>query len=311
MSKENENEQEEAAEVEEKEEGELFDEDLIGVDTSVAEEDFDLDVTPSDEELEDVEIPEETAEEEVEDEESGPESEEEGGDSEEDAEEAGAEEVEEPDQDVEDEEEPDYLKIINEQAAEIAALKGQIPRAEEEQAVEEEVEEEAPSERSAPGRMVDFVGDLDIDDIAAEPETFNQVMNNVMGKAAEEATRKTLLSIPHVVQQQVTFLLEVKTAAEKFWKENEDLKPVTEMVKQAIEKEVAENPDKSYDELFASAGEKIRKTLKLTKKALTSKEDEDEGAETVLPKTTSTRKQRVEALSKIEREIDELDGFQP
>jgi hypothetical protein len=309
MGKKNENEQEEVAEVEERE-GELFDEDLLDVDTSVAEEDFDLDVTPSDEELEDVEIPEETAEEEVEDEESGPESEEEGGDSEEDAEEAGAEEVEEPGQDVEDEEEPDYLKIINEQAAEIAALKGQIPRAEEEP--EEEVEEEAPAvEQPAPGRMVDFVGDLDIDDIAAEPETFNQVMNNVMGKAAEEATRKTLLSIPHVVQQQVTFLLEVKTAAEKFWKENEDLKPVTEMVKQAIEKEVAENPDKSYDELFASAGEKIRKTLKLTKKALTSKEDEDEGAETVLPKTTSTRKQRVEALSKIEREIDELDGFQP
>ena len=286
--------------------GDFFDE--MGLDDILnpKDEDLDEDVTPSDEELEEVEDPpeeEEEVEEETED--AVLDEEDEGGGEEEEGE---AEEEEEPE---EEEEAVDYLAILNQQAAEIAELKKGVVKeepAEEEEVVEQDVQPAA-EESSVKLEPIDFLKDLDIDDVAAEPETFNQVMNSVLKHATTIATQQVLRSIPNVVYQQVNYVTQIQRVAEAWWKENEDLKPVTNLVTQAIDKEAAENPGKSFEEIFNEAGKKIRKTLGLAKKVV-EKDGVDDNP-SILPTKTTSRKQRATAKSKLQRDLDDMLDFQP
>ena len=118
----------------------------------------------------------------------------------------------------------------------------------------------------------DFIGDLDLDDLTRDKESFNKLLNSIYTKAVEDARKltseKVLLSIPDIVKNNINLLSALREASDKFYNDNKDLVPFKKVVATVFEEIAAENPDKKYNELMSLVGPEARKRLELHKKAV-------------------------------------------
>ncbi|MHA1289115.1 MAG: hypothetical protein ACTSPB_17135 [Candidatus Thorarchaeota archaeon] len=136
-----------------------------------------------------------------------------------------------------------------------------------------------PPSTSAPTTEVpisdqDFIGDIDLDELTRDPDKLNKLLNNVFKKGVETArdfvksgSEGVLKAIPDIVKHNLTVITTLKKASDKFYEENEDLKPFKKVVAAVFEEIAAENPDKSYEENFKGLADEVRKRLDLQKKA--------------------------------------------
>jgi len=126
----------------------------------------------------------------------------------------------------------------------------------------------------APILEIDFIGDLDLDDLTRDPDEFNKLLNKIYKKgveyAREEAKRygeTVIKSIPDIVKSNIVLANRLKQIHDKFYEENKDLVPWKKVVGAVFEELLAENPDKSYEELLPQVAAETRKRLELHKKA--------------------------------------------
>ncbi len=131
--------------------------------------------------------------------------------------------------------------------------------------VETEVKVEAPV--VDPGKPIDFVGDLDIDDVASDKETLNKVLNEVMKHATVNIATNVLKSIPGIVMNQTAEHMNIKTATDEFYGENKDLLPVRNVVANVANQLHADSPDLTIPEIFTQAAVKTREVLGMKKQA--------------------------------------------
>jgi len=149
---------------------------------------------------------------------------------------------------------------------------------------EEKVEKEEPIKFEEQ----DFVGELDIEELVHDPKEFNKLLNNIYQKAVTD-TRQilgegVLRSIPDIVKTNIGIMTNLKKASEKFYEDNEDLKPFKKVVAAVFEEITSEHPDKKYDEVLNEVGDEVRKRLDLKKESVKKKGVDDKGNPPKLPR---------------------------
>jgi len=117
----------------------------------------------------------------------------------------------------------------------------------------------------------DFIGELDIEELIRDPKEFNKLLNTLYQKAVTD-TRKVLgegvlRSIPDIVKTNIAVMSNLKKASDKFYEDNEDLKPFKKVVGAVFEDLSSQSPEKKFDELLADVGDEVRKRLDLQKVA--------------------------------------------
>ena len=121
----------------------------------------------------------------------------------------------------------------------------------------------------------DFLGELDLDEVTRNPKEFNKLLNKIYKQAVTD-TRKVLgegilRTIPDIVKTNIAAITNLQKARDKFYDDNEDLKPFKKVVGVVFEELAAENPDKKYDEVLSDVGDEVRKRLELQKNATSAK----------------------------------------
>jgi hypothetical protein len=141
----------------------------------------------------------------------------------------------------------------------------------------EEVKKEEPKETSLTFEPQDFIGDQDPEDIVRDKDSFNKLLNNIYTKGITDARKliseHVLLSIPDIVKANVEIVTTLRETSEKFYADNEDLKPFKRVVAAVFEDLASKNPDKKYTEIMDEVGNEARKRLNLQKAATKKKDD--------------------------------------
>lgn len=161
----------------------------------------------------------------------------------------------------------------------------------------------------------DFLGeDFDPEDLTAE--TLNTILNKVF-KAGVETANKTitegvLRSIPDVVKANIVTLSTLSQATEKFYSENEDLKPFKRVVATVYEELASDNPDWDVAKILEEVEKETRKRLELYKKAVDK--DKKGGGSTrpntpPVPKGRHARQEKQKSIqSDLQAEIDAMNA---
>lgn len=158
-------------------------------------------------------------------------------------------------------------------------------------------------------KEVDFLGDEDPEDLIRDPKKFNALLNKIRSSAIEDGKKlgveSVLRSIPDIVKTNIVAVGELTKARDKFYEDNEDLRPFNKVVAAVFEEVAAKNPDKKFDELFKEVASESRKRLELHKKIV----NKDRTNHPNLPhkKPTKRQSQTGPNLSGIEKEISEMD----
>jgi hypothetical protein len=162
---------------------------------------------------------------------------------------------------------------------------------------------------------IDFIGDLNMDDVTADKKIFNQVINNAVMKAIENAEKfikpnvlnETLLSIPNVISSQIKEQAYINSAVDKFYEENSDLTNVKNTVGLVAQNIATEHPDYDITTLFNEAAKATRVMLKLPEasKIIENNEKVSEFQKPAFAANTSKRSTSVK-VSDLQRELDEL-----
>lgn len=142
--------------------------------------------------------------------------------------------------------------------------------AEKEKVKEPELEPEQPPE---PPPLTfeeqDFIGDIDLDELARDPKEFNNLLNNLYKKAVTDTrnllAENILRAIPEIVRSNITVMDNLKKASDEFYTNNQDLQPFKKVVATVFEEVASNNPGKPFEDLFPMVADEARKRLDLHK----------------------------------------------
>ncbi len=224
--------------------------------------------------------------------------------------EAGSEETKEGEAESEASEDLDGQQRIEGLIAEIDRLSGLLvtkalvkTEVVKEKAVEETITTTADFE--------DFIGELDMDDVASKPEIMNELLNKVLQKGIEtgkslskDQTAAVDSSVSQTVASQVDSAIALKSMIDEFYGANPELGNVRQVVQACASQIVQESPDKSFKDVLNMAAEAARKTLGIPKSAKKTKIAKPEDAAFAEQKGGQRKKAR--KVSKLQQQLDEL-----
>jgi hypothetical protein len=219
----------------------------------------------------------------------------------------------EPTDDIE-----ELRKLINQQNAEILALKSnqpsKPPEVKEKEPTEPKPPVETPPEPPESGeyKAVDYVGDLDMDDVTADKNILNNIINNAVQNAISHIqsmipdVNAVTSSIPETVKVQVAQQNYIDRVVGEFYNTNEDLNPVKETVSQVAQNIAAEHPDYDLPKLFNEAAKLTRTLLRMPEPVVKPpEEDKGEFNKPAFAGRTSRRQTPAKTQSLVD-EINEL-----
>lgn len=156
----------------------------------------------------------------------------------------------------------------------------------------------------------DFIGDADVESITGSKEELNKLLNAVYSKGVTDSRKivseGVTKTIPSLVTSQIDMATQMKEISDKFFSENEDLKPFKRVVGVVFEELAAKDPTKAYGEVIKDVAPEVRKRLELHKQTTKSN---DKGNSPKLPrkKGKSGRTTETPKPSPIESELDEMN----
>ena len=116
---------------------------------------------------------------------------------------------------------------------------------------------------------VDFVKDLDLDEVTRDPNEFNKVMNQVYKKgladSEQRVVEKVLKTLPDIIQNNIKITQELEKTRDDFYNENPDLKGFQQVVATVFDELSKSNPGKGYKDLITLTGPEVRTRLGLPK----------------------------------------------
>ena len=136
----------------------------------------------------------------------------------------------------------------------LAAMEAEIKRLKE---AAEEIAPE-PEPEPEPEGPIDFVEDLDTDELFDNKDGINELLNKVF-RAVDDKYRKMFERVPAVIEYQIG----VTNRVNDFYHQNPDLSEHKEKVQEVMTEYVKDNPDKSIDEILKEAAPLARKKLGL------------------------------------------------
>lgn len=159
--------------------------------------------------------------------------------------------------------------------------------------------------------LEDFIGDLDMDDVASKPEIMNELLNKVLQKGIEtgkklsaEQAGSSASSVSQTVATQVDNAITVKEMINKFYAANPELSNVKQVVQACASQIVQDSPDKSFKDVLNMAADAARKTLGIPK---STKKTEIAKAENVaFAEQKGGQRKKGKKVSKLQQELDEL-----
>ena len=267
------------------------------------------------------ETSEETSEEEVVEEETETETKEEETEVEETETEEEVEEEsseEESEEESSEEEEEDELTIANRRIAELELLQDK-PEEEDELTkakkriteLEAKPEEEEEIEITEELEEVDFMGELDMEEVTSSSQAFNKLLNKVYGAGVDQGKslrEGVLKSIPPVIKSVVAQQTTLKDASDTFYNDNPDLDTVDRkrIVGLTAESLLSEHPEYNLEKLFEETEKKVRTTLNLKKKATTRSKEE---APSFSKKTKGKSKLKTKPkLTELQQDLDDMNA---
>jgi len=120
------------------------------------------------------------------------------------------------------------------------------------------------NEESNEPTPVDFLGNLDIDDVLESKESLNNVLKNVF-EANMKAIKQLTLELPKIVSNIAQQYTDMQLTVRDFYQKNPDLAPLKPFVGVVAQHLGAKNPDWSYDKLLEETGKEVRSRLKKLK----------------------------------------------
>ena len=118
----------------------------------------------------------------------------------------------------------------------------------------------------------DFVGEIDLEDVARSPEEFNKLLNKIYSQAVTDTrlefknyNKSTLERVPVLVSENVSVQQKLKALTDNFYKENPDLNSFKKVVSTVFDELVVEAPNDPYDKVLSKVGDEVRKRLELKK----------------------------------------------
>jgi len=225
------------------------------------------------------------------------------------------EEAESEEQKVDDEELRKLRDELAARDAELSALRAKYESKTDTSSEEEEQKQEDQSEQAKPPEIPDenFLDDIDFDDLSVDSEVFNQLLNKIYKKARLESINEIrqheemlIRSIPDIVRNNLAVSAKLKEVHDKFYSDNEDLVPFKRVVGAVFEELIAENPDKSYEELLPQLSTDVRSRLNLYKNA--DKSNESDEVPPKLPRAKGGHRQVSKPdTDPLLKELDEMD----
>lgn len=208
-------------------------------------------------------------------------------------------------------------KIINKQNADILALKSGMPVQPKETKKEDPPKPEDPPKKSAEVekpqeyQSVDYIGNLDMDDVTADKNILNQIINNAVQDAIKHVVgmipdiNGLTANIPKTVQEQVQQQISIDRIVNNFYDDNKDLTPVKETVAQVAQNIAIEHPDYDVNKLFNEAAKLTRSLLRMPEPVI-EKEENSEFNRPAFTKTKTSKRQTPAQTNSLQDEIAEL-----
>lgn len=205
----------------------------------------------------------------------------------------------------------DETSRINTLLAEIDRLSGLVKPVE---VVPKKIEE-APKtktvvEESSDAEVeIDFVGDLDMDDVASDSSILNKILNKVMKQGIDVGKKFNQdylgTSMPQVIADQVSRYSQNQSMIDQFYRDNVELVNVKQAVKACAMQVANDNPDKGLEDILKMAAENTRKTLGI-KKTVSSNESSSNPTGAAFAAQKGGQRKPSKKLSKLQQELDEL-----
>jgi len=160
---------------------------------------------------------------------------------------------------------------------------------------------------------IDFLGEYtDIDDLMRDPSSVNKILNKVyqMGSDASKKFQETTLrNIPEIVKSNIVIQATLKDQVNKFYGDNEDLKPFKKVVAAVYEEVASENPDWKITDVFSEVEKETRKRLELHKQTKDNLKPDNKAQKPKpnFPKTKSSRARQKPNTNRLISEIDKMN----
>jgi hypothetical protein len=119
-----------------------------------------------------------------------------------------------------------------------------------------------PPTTDAPPQEIDFIGELDLEDLSDNKEELNKVFNKVMQEAIKTG-RSSQPDFMAAIPTLVSSITALQKATEDFYEANPDLKSFKKVVGTTFEELAEKNPDKKYNELINDVAPLVRQKLEL------------------------------------------------
>ena len=192
--------------------------------------------------------------------------------------------------------EPAESNRIEELLARIDKLQGQIPAAK---------SQETDTKSEDKPEVLDFLKDLELDDVHSKPEIFNQILHQVATFAYKQAEQNITANIPKLVQSQLSETLSAREMADRFYDDNKDLRNVRNVVKACAEQVAQENSDWTLEKVLKEAADKTRETLGIVIQNESDLGDPDK-AGFANTKKSGGKRNKQQKISALQQELDEL-----
>lgn len=161
----------------------------------------------------------------------------------------------------------------------------------------------------------DFIGDLDMDDVASDPNILNAILNKVLQKGIETgkelsatqvgvSAKTSADTVSKTIASQVESAITLKDMVDKFYGANPELSNVKQVVQACASQIVQDSPDKSFMDVLNMAAKAARKTLGISKSAKTAKIPKSKDA--AFAEQKGGQRKKGPKTSKLQQELDEL-----
>ena len=171
------------------------------------------------------------------------------------------------------------------------------------------VPKEEPAPKETTKEVKDSFDDLDLDEIMSSKEKFKAFFKKYGEEIETKTTGAILRSLPMMVMKQSNYAAALRKSAEKFWGDNEDLKPVRNTVGRVINDLTAQNPDWTLEKIFAEAGPATRKLLKMKEKVEESSTAPEKKPTPAFASSTSKSTEKGAEHKKKKVVADEIDDL--
>jgi len=163
----------------------------------------------------------------------------------------------------------DLMAVLNELAGGVTA------KVKEEKKEEEpKVEEKPKPEEKKKEEVKEVLSDKDFEDLFESKKAFLDFLAKRDEEVRKETRKNSLQDTQDIISKSVYEQVVRYTAAQTFWKDNADLKPLGSLVAKKANEIAGKNPDMDIHKVFAETGKEVRSILDAVKKTM-GKEDTD------------------------------------